>query len=438
MPYRHVKTMPTDRRKFIKTGAATSLIVAAPHIAKAENGDNNTIKIGLIGCGGRGTGAANQALKADPNVRLWALADAFPEQVDRAVANLSGNPAYAKRIDVPKERRFAGLDAYQQLVDSGVDVVLIATPPGFRPQHLRAAIEAGKHVFAEKPMAVDMAGIHSVLQSAKLADEKKLTIQHGYCWRFHPGTRAGYAQVHRGDIGAVRAVYGTYLSSPVRPLANDARKPDGMSDVEWQVRNWINFDWLSGGPLVEQAIHTVDKIAWAMGDALPVAAVANGGKHQRSDPGNIYDNYFIAYEYPDNVFCHVAQRQYKGCHTEVIDRVNCEGGIMVGPGKNYVKDTDNKMVWRYRAERGEEQDMYQVEHNELFAALRAGKHINAGVYMANSTALGILGREAAHTGQRVTWDQLMASGQDMAPDDLKMSDSFEIAPLPMAGSTKLA
>lgn len=430
--------MSTNRRTFLKTGTATGLLAAAPQIVRAGAADNNTIKVGLIGCGGRGTGAMVQALKADPNVRVWAMADAFADKVEGALANLTANPAFASRIEVPAERKFAGMDAFQGLVDSGVDVVLLAAPPGFRPQHLRAAVEAGKHVFAEKPMAVDMAGVHSVIQSSKLAAKKKVSIQHGYCWRFHPGTRAGYAKVHAGELGAVRSAYGTYLTSPVRPLADDAQKPDSMADVEWQVRNWINFDWLSGGPLLEQCIHTVDKIAWAMKDVLPVAAVGNGGKLQRHDPGNVFDNYFVAYEYPGDVICHVGQRQFKGCHNEVIDRVTCEGGIMIGPGKNQLKDREGKRIWRYKPEAGEEQDMYQVCHNEFFAALRAGQHMNAGVYMAHSTALGILGREAAHTGQRITWDQLMASSQDLAADDLKLTDTFEIAPLPQAGTSKLA
>lgn len=424
--------MKVKRRSFLKKTAATGLLVSAPQITRAQAA-SNTIKVGLIGCGGRGTGAAVQALNADPNVRLWAMADAFAPQVKNSLANLRANPAFAKRIDVPAARQFVGLDAFQQLIDSGVDVVLMAAPPGFRPQHLRAAVEAGKHVFAEKPMAVDMAGIKSVLETAKLADKKNISIQHGYCWRFHPGTRAGYGKVLSGELGRVTSVYGTYLSSPVRPLADDAVQPKDTPDVQWQLENWINFEWLAGGPLLEQAIHTVDKVMWAMNDALPIAAVGNGGKHQRHDPGNVYDNYFVAYEYPNNVFCHVGQRQFKNCHTEVIDRVECEGGVMIGPGDNFIKDSNGKRIWRYKAKDHEEQNMYQVCHNEFFAALRSGTHLNTALYMAHSTALGILGREAAHTGQRVTWEQLFQSNEDMASDDLTMADSFPIAPLPVAG-----
>ncbi len=429
--------MPKNRRQFIKSTTATSIIVGSTYFANAQTANNNTIKIGLIGCGGRGTGAVVQALTADPNVRLWALADAFPEKITKSLNNLSAKPSFEKRIEVPAERQFSGFNAYQELIDSGVDVVLIAAPPGFRPQHLHAAIKAGKHVFAEKPMAVDMAGVKSVLASAKLADEKKISIQHGYCWRFQPGTRAAYGKVLAGDIGKVTSVYGTYYSGRVRALANNEKKPQGMADVRWQLWKWINFEWLSGGPLLEQCIHTVDKVAWAMNDVAPIAAVGNGGKHQRTDPGNVYDNYSVSYEYPDNVFCHVGQRQFHNCHNEIIDRVSCEGGTMVSPSRCQITDHTGKRIWRYKAADGEEQNMYQVCHNEFFSALREGKHINTGEYMANSTALGILGREAAHTGQRITWKQLFESNEDLAPDSLGIDDEFPIAPLPKAGVDQL-
>jgi len=429
--------MTTDRRHFLKTSAATGILASAPFIAKAQAANSETIKIGLIGCGGRGTGALTQALKADPNVRLWAMADAFAPRIKSSLGNVSAIPAFASRLEVPAERQFVGLDAYQELIDSGVDLVLIATPPGFRPQHLRAAAVAGKHVFAEKPMAVDMAGVKSVLESAKIADQKKLTIQHGFCWRFAPSTRAAYSKIQSGEIGRVTSSYGTYYGGQVRPFPEGATKPKGMSDVEWQVENWINFEWTSGGPLLEQAIHTVDKIAWTMNDVAPIAAVGLGGKTQGKGPGNVYDNYTIAYEYPNNVFCHVGQRQYKNCFRAVVDRVMGEGGVMTGPSRPSIEDPSGKRVWRYEAKDGEEQNMYQVCHNELFTALRAGKHINSGVYMANSTALAILGREAAHTGQRVTWKELFESSEDMAPDTLTLKDSFELAPVPIPGFDKM-
>ena len=424
-----------SRRNLLVGTAATAAVAGFPNLLLGQGAKNAKLKIGLIGCGGRGTGAAQQALSADPDVVLWAIGDAFPEAI---TGSLNGLASFGAKVDVPAERQFAGLDAYQKVIESGVDVVLLTAPPGFRPQHLRAAIEAGKHVFAEKPMAVDVAGVQSVMESAKLAKQKGVAIQHGYCWRFAPGVRELYGKVTSGELGRIYSVYGTYMGSPPKPLQPGMKKPDGMADVEWQLRWWTNFEWTSGGPLLEQAVHTVDKIAWAMGDVAPVAAVANGGRAYRTDAGNVYDHYNIAYEYPGGVICHLGERQFLGCHTEVVDRIYCEKGTAIAPSTPMVMGLDGKKrQWVYRAPGGSEPNMYQVCHIEFFAALRKGEIINTGEYMANSTMLGLLGREAAHTGQRVTWEQMWASKQDLAPDTLKMADSFAVTPVPVPGEHKL-
>lgn len=428
---------PANRRTFLKTssvvGAAT---VLAPHIARAGAPNNDTLKIGLIGCGGRGTGAATQALKADDNMVLWALADAFDNKVQGSLRSLTAG--FGKKINVPAERQFSGLDAYQKLIDSGVDVVLIAGPPGYRPLHLRAAVEAGKHVFAEKPVAVDMAGIKSVMETAKIAKAKGVSIQQGLCWRTSPANREGFAKVLSGELGRITGFYGTYLGSPVRPLAPGAKKPEGMGDVEWQLRSWINFEWLSGGPLIEQTIHVIDKMSWAMGDKAPVAAVATGGRAQLTGISDTYDHYSIAYEYENGTFCHIGQRWLRKCHSENISRVVCEGGTLYGPWKCYIDDPKGKRIWDYKGKKGEEQNMYQVEHNELFAGIRNGKHVQFLEHMTQSTALGILGREAAHTGKRLTWEKLFESNEKMAPDDLKLGDKFKIPAPPVPGMNNVA
>ncbi|MGE9267807.1 MAG: Gfo/Idh/MocA family protein [Verrucomicrobiales bacterium] len=424
-----------SRRQILKTGSTLGAAALAgfPHIANAQAGNNETIKIGIVGCGGRGTGALTQALSADENTKLWAIGDAFDSQVQNALKNTT---KFGERSKVPAERQFTGLEAFQQVIDSGVDLVILTAPPAFRPQHLRAAVEAGKHTFCEKPMAVDMAGIHSVLESAKIAKQKNLAIQHGFCWRAHPETRELYKKIHDGELGRVISINGNYLASPVKPLPVGTKKPEGMGDVEFQIRWWFNFEWLSAGPLVEQCIHTVDKVAWAMGDIAPIAAYANGGKIGQDHPGNIYDHYNVTYEYPGGVFAHVNQRHFVKSYTNVSDAIQCEGGTGIAPGRCAIKDKDGKITWRSKPIEGEN-NMYQVEHNELFAGLRAGKIINAGEYMANSTALGLLGREAAHTGQRITWEQLFKSQEDKAPDDLKMEDDFPIAPVPRPGTYQL-
>lgn len=415
-----------ERRKFTGMAIATGAAMAvAPAVLSAQGVNHkDVIRVGLIGCGERGTGAATQALRADPNVKIVAMADAFAEPLASGLRLLG---AFGARVDVPASRQFVGLDAYQKLIDCGVDVVLLASPPGFRPQHLRAAVEGGKHVFSEKPMAVDMAGVKSVLESAKLAQQKKVSIQHGYCWRFDPAVREMYQRIHAGEWGRVVSAYGTFLSSPPKVMLPSSARQAEWSDVEWQLRNWMNFDHFSGGPLLEQAVHAVDKVAWAMNDVLPVAAVAMGGLSRDPDGGNVYDHYNVAYEYPNGVFCHIGQRHIREGHREIIDRVFCEKATVVGPSRPTAYGLDNKRIWMFR---GEADNMYQVCHNELFAAIREGKVIDTGSYMANSTALGLLGREAAHSGERVTWQKLMSSTQDLAPDTLKLSDSFQPAPIP--------
>ena len=423
----------TTRRNFITAAGATVAVAGFPHVLRAQNAaDNKLLKIGLVGAGGRGTGAASQALSADPNVKLWAIGDIFESQI---TSSLNALAPMSEKIEVPEGRRFVGMDAYQKVLDSGVDVVLLTTPPAFRPMHLRAAVEAGKHIFTEKPMAVDVTGIKSVLESTRMAKEKGITLQHGFCWRFSPNTREGYGKVLSGELGNVVSIYGTYMSSVPKPSTSiDQRKPE-WADVEWQLRNWMGHEWLSGGPLLEQAIHTVDKVAWAMGDIEPIAARAGGGRAQRTDDGNVWDHYEVVYEYPGNVFCTVGQRQFPNTFNEVMDRVFCEKGTMEAPSRVLTKDRTGKITWAYR---DEPEDMYQVCHNEWFAAIRAGKELNSGEYMAKSTMLGILGREAAHTGQRITWKELWEKDQDLAPDTLGLADAHPVDPVPAPGTYKLS
>ena len=291
---------PTSRRQFLKTSAVASAALAMPAILSrnagaAENGE--TLRIGLIGCGGRGTGAASQALQADPNTVLVALADAFPEPVAKSLDSLQKQAAIADRVKVPPEKQFVGLDAYQKLIDSGVDVVLQGAPPGFRPAHVRAAVIAGKHQFVEKPIATDAVGVRSVLESARMAAEKKLAWVAGLCWRYDTARREFFQQIHSGAIGDIRAIYATYLTGPVKPMPPASQRPAGMGDVEWQLRHWYNFVWVCGDGLVEQAVHSVDKVMWAMQDVPPLKAVASGGRQTPNNEGNIFDHINVVYEW---------------------------------------------------------------------------------------------------------------------------------------------
>src|SRR5262245_147435 len=292
----------TSRRDFLKTSALVGSALAAPAILPSNifGADNAApLKVGLIGCGGRGSGAADQALNADKNIVLTALGDAFPEPLQNCLKNLQTH--HRDKVKVTPETSFVGLDAYQKVIDSGVDVVLLATPPGFRPVHLKAAIDAGKHVFCEKPMSTDAPGVRSVFESVKAAKAKNLALVAGFCWRYDAPRREFYKRILNGEIGDIRAIYATYYTGPVKPMPSANSRSANMGDLEWQMRNWYNFVWLSGDGYVDQACHSVDKVAWAMKDVPPLKAVAVGGRNIPNNEGDIFDHMFVVYEYENDV-----------------------------------------------------------------------------------------------------------------------------------------
>lgn len=424
----------TTRRNFLKTSAAASAVIAAPAIlsskAFAEN-NSDTLKIGLIGCGGRGTGAAGQALSADPNVTLVAMGDVFEEKIQVALSELQ--KAHPEKVKVTPEKCFVGIDAFQKVINSGVDVVLLASPPGFRPTHLKAAVEANKHVFCEKPMATDAPGVRSVIESGKAAKAKKLALVAGFCWRYDLPRREFYKRVHEGAIGEIRAVYANYFAGQVKPMPPASDRPKDMTDLEWQLRNWYNFVWLSGDGLVEQACHSVDKISWAMKNAMPLKAVATGGRCTPNNQGNIFDHMFITYEFENDVRAFMGQRQIANCHNENSDYLmGSEGfGKIAGWSDPVIRAKES---WRYR---GQKINMYQQEHNELFASIRKREPINDYEWMANSTMMAIMGRMAAYTGQEVTWEDAFNSKEQLVPEKLDWKMKLDIPPMAMPGFTKL-
>jgi predicted dehydrogenase len=427
----------TTRRDFLKTSALAGGILAAPAILPGNlfaNTNSDTLKVGLVGCGGRGTGAAEQALKADQNVALVAMADAFPEPLQTSLSVLQ-TKVPADKLKVTPDKQFTGLDAYQKLIDSGVDVVLLATPPGFRPVHLKAAIDAGKHVFCEKPMATDVPGVHSVMESAKKAKEKGLALVAGFCWRYDTPRRELYKRIHDGAIGEIRAIYATYYAGHVKPMPPASERPAAMGDLEWQMRNWYNFVWLSGDGFLEQACHSVDKAAWALKDVPPLKAVAVGGRQTPNNEGNIFDHMFVTYEWPDGVRVFLGQHQIGNTYSENSDHLMGSDGVAEsGWMPPYIK---GKEKWRYKETSGR-LDMYQIEHNELFASIRNGKPINNGEWMSQSTLIGIMGRMAAYTGQEVTWDQVMNSKEKLVPESLDWKMKLEIPKMAMPGVTRVA
>jgi myo-inositol 2-dehydrogenase/D-chiro-inositol 1-dehydrogenase len=377
----------------------------------------DTLKIGLIGCGGRGSGAANQALKADPNVVLWAMGDIFKDKMDASLENLT--KVHGPKVTVDEGRKFIGFDAFKKVLDSGVDVVLLATPPHFRPEHLTAAINAGKHVFCEKPVAVDAPGVRKVLDAAKLAKQKNVSLMSGFCWRYHEPKRASFARILDGAVGDITAIYNTYDTGTLWSFP----RVSGWTDAEYVLRNWTYYTWLAGDHIVEQAVHSIDMMAWAMGGKLPVSVVGTGGRQVRTDAlfGNIFDHFSVVYDYDNGVKGFHHSRQQANCENSyLVQTLGTKGSAMVNCARN-VHEITGANPWKYE---GAQNDMYQTEHNELFASIRSGKLINDGEFMAHSTLTAIMGRMAAYTGKRITWDEALNSTEKLGPDTY----SFDMKP----------
>jgi myo-inositol 2-dehydrogenase/D-chiro-inositol 1-dehydrogenase len=422
-----------SRRDFLKTGAGVALSGTLGLNVGLSAGlyaaGNEILKVGLVGCGGRGTGAAREALKADPQARLVAMGDAFPEQIEASLESLKGVKDIGERVVVDSDFRFAGLEAYKHVIDN-VDVVLLASPPGFRPYHLRYAVERNKHIFTEKPMATDAPGVRSVMESVKLAEEKRLALVAGFCWRYDYARRELFQRIHDGQIGDVLAIYGTYLTSPVKPMPPADTRPPGITDLEWMVRNWYNFTWLSGDGLVEQAIHTVDWLAWTMQDVPAESCTAVGGRQIPAHGGNIYDHIEVNYLWESGTRGFLAQRQIAGCYNENNLYVYGTKGTATITGRGVV--ITGESAWKYS---GPGNNMYQTEHDEFFASIRSGKPINDGDRMAKSTLLGIMGRMAGYTGQKITWEMALNSQEELAPDLTSWNDELKTPPMAQPGVT---
>ncbi|HTF87491.1 MAG TPA: Gfo/Idh/MocA family oxidoreductase [Planctomycetota bacterium] len=420
-----------SRRTFLRgTSASVATAAIAPYIAakSMRPGGSEMLKVGLVGCGGRGTGAASEALRADKNVKLVALGDVFSDHLEASLKTLQGEAELKDKLDVPPDRRFVGFDAYKKVIEAS-DVVLLCTTPHFRPLHMRAAVEAGKHLFVEKPVAVDAPGVRSILESARMAREKKLNVVSGLCYRYHDPKRAVIERVHAGDIGEIVAMETTYNTGG---LWHRGRKPE-WSEMEWQIRNWLYFTWLSGDHIAEQHIHSLDKIAWAMKDETPLKATSSGGRVQRVDPiyGNVYDHFNTVFEWKSGVRAFSSCRQWNGASTDVSDHVYGTTGI-AHLQQHTIK---GPKAWSWRSET--EDDMYQHEHNVLFSAIRAGEVVDNSAYMASSTLMAIQGRMAAYTGQTITWEQALNSTEDLSPKSYAWGEA-PLASIAVPGVTKFA
>ena len=422
-----------ERRDFLKkTGAAAGVLAAGfPAIISGQSVTND-VKVGLVGCGGRGSGAAGQALTADPHNVLTSVADVDEAIVDQTSKMLKASTKFGSQVRI--DRAFVGLDAYDKVINSGVDVVMLATPPGFRPQHLAAAVNANKHVFCEKPCATDSPGVREVMAAQKLAQSKNLALVAGFCWRYNNMIQEAVQQVHSGAIGRPVAHYSTYYTNPVKPMPPESARPAGMSDTEWQIRNWYNFTWLCGDSLVEQAVHNADKIMWIVNDQPPLSAVGVGGRAVPANGGNIYDHFAISYAFPNGYRVFLANRQSTGCFNGTLDYViGTDGTLMLGSGPPRIERPNGQIKWQFQ---GEEYDMYQREHDVLFASIRSGKPKNDDLNLATSTLLAIMGRHAAYTGQQVTWDQALNSQVSLVPKPVDWTAKHEVPGLAIPGRTQ--
>jgi predicted dehydrogenase len=420
---------PATRRDFLKTTATAAVAAAVAQNARAAGGD--VLRVGLVGCGGRGTGAAGQALHADPNVKLVAMGDAFADRIQQSLATLRKDGKIAAKIDVPPDRCFAGFDAYRHVIAAS-DVVLLCTPPHFRPLHLAAAVEANKHVFAEKPVAVDAPGVRSVLATCERAKAKNLSVVSGLCLRYFHPFRETVRRIHDGALGDVHTLQANDYRGRiwVKP-----RQPE-WSDMVWQMRNWYYFTWLSGDFNVEQHVHFLDVCAWVMNNEYPVKAVGNGGRQQRTGPeyGHIYDHFSVTYEYANGAKLFSNCRQQVGCANDMSAHfAGTKGRADLSERKSGQVIRSGSGTWVYD---GPENDLYQTEHDELFAGIRAGNPINNGEYMAKSTLLAIMGRMAAYTGQAITWEKALNSQEDLSPPRYDWDVALSVPPVAVPGVTK--
>ncbi len=422
-----------DRRGFLRATSAIAAGLAAPSLlttAAWARAADDRIRVGVIGCGGRGTGAAYDALNADPAVRITAMADLFPERLSGSLGHLEGEEAFRGRIDVPEERRFVGFDAFQRLLDSrSVDYVILASSPGFRPAHFDAAIRAGVHVFLEKPVAVDPVGVRRVIEAGRAASQKRLSVVAGTQRRHEQSYLAAMERVRDGAIGQIVSARCYWNQGG---LWMHGRKPE-YSDVEWMCRNWLYFDWLSGDHICEQHVHNLDAVNWAIG-STPTKAVGMGGRQVRtgSEFGNIFDHFTVEYEYPSGVSVMSMCRQIDGCVGRVEEvLVGTRGTMTLRPNFAHMRNESGE----WRAE-GNTVSPYMQEHVDLIASIRGGRYLNEAEQVARSTLTAIMGRMSAYTGKEVSWDAAMNSALDLTPARLEFGP-HTANPVPTPGRTPL-
>ena len=424
------KIKQLNRRGFIeqsaKISAAGLLLSRLPANSKRLVSVEGEVKVALVGCGGRGTGAVAQALNADPDVRLVAMADAFMDRAEECLNNLMQKfEGSEDRLNINRDTIFIGFDSYKEAIDMA-DVVILTTPPAFRPLHFEYAIRKNKHVFMEKPVATDVAGIHSVIKSGKRAERKKLNVVVGLQRHYQRSYQSVKNKIDRGKIGDIVSgqVYwnsgGVWLKE---------RQPE-QTELEYQMRNWYYFNWLCGDHIVEQHIHNIDVANWFIG-SVPVSAQGMGGREVRAgnEYGQIYDHHFVEFTYPDGQVIASQCRHQPGCMNRVEEVFQGTRGSVTTNSANYglIKNKRGKTVYEHDGE--DDINPYQQEHNELFAAIKAGEHkLNDTNQGAEATMTAIMGRMATYSGQVITWDEAMAIDHSLVPELHSFTDTAPVLP----------
>jgi len=421
------KRFARSRRAFLKTGVA-AVAMSRLDLPRVHAAGSDTLRVGLIGCGGRGTGAAGDILSGVEGVKLVAMGDVFKDRLEESRARLKKDAKIASKIDVPDDRCFTGFSAYQNVLSCGIDYVILASPPGFRPLHLQAAVDASKHIFTEKPVAVDGAGVRKVLAVYDQAKARGLAVGAGTQRRHQKGYLETLKRIHDGALGPILGArcFWNQGSLWVKP-----RQPQ-WSDVEWQLRNWLYFTWLSGDHIVEQHVHNLDVVNWAL-RSHPLSAAGMGGRQVRTDPayGQIFDHFSIDYEYPDGVHAMSMCRQIPGCQNNISESILGVKGASHTDAHRYSIAGD--AGWRFT---GEDNEPYVQEHIDLVASIRAGKPLNELKNVAESTLTAIMGRMSAYTGKLVTWEQALGSQEDLMPTRLAFGP-MPVPPVAVPGQTAL-
>jgi predicted dehydrogenase len=421
----------SSRRDFVKHGSIIAGgLMAAPLLSKANyfSGADDVIKVALIGCGGRGTGAAMQALLSKQNVKIVAMADAFRDRLDSSYKNLTSDDlsdsgvsgSLKGKVDVPEERKFVGFDAYKKAIPLA-DVVILATPPGFRPIHFEEAVKQGKHIFMEKPVATDPAGVKRVLVAAEEAKKKKLNVVVGLQRHYQNSYRELYKRKDLiGDITSAQAWWnndGVWVNP----------RKDGQTEMEYQMRNWYYFVWLCGDHIVEQHIHNIDVINWFKG-GYPVKAQGMGGREVRKgkDYGEIFDHHYVEFTYADGSILNSQCRHIKNTMAKVDEQlVGTKGKIFCGDAN--ILDHKGKLLYQF--DKKKENDAYQNEHVELFAAIAKGEYKFADAENgAKSTMTAIFGRMATYSGQVLEWDKVLSAGLDLSPKNFDWAAAPPVLP----------